>query len=269
MRRMRWGIVLLALVLVACGGDGQSNTSQTDGGQIGLFDWDRSPDAIIVRLDSRPNQESPAFLLNSIPPCTLWGDGRVVWSTYNQYGNEEILEARITDDAVIRAFLEDIIERGFYDWEDEIIPPSESDPIIETVTVSLYGEVRTVKRFSFWPQNAYIRILENCQQLSDTPVRVLPDAGWVSAYAVARDTSAPNWLWPPDAPFTLEELAASGEERWLEGPLATEVWLSAREQQGNVQVVERSGKAYHVAIVVPGYSRDRVLPPDQDPMADS
>lgn len=270
MRRALWGIVLLALVLAACGADGGTdNTAETGQGELGLFDWNRDPDSIIVRLDSRPTQENPAYLLNSIPPCTLWGDGRLVWSTYDQYGAEELLEARITDDSVIRAFLEDIIERGFYDWEDEIIPPGEDNPVIETITVSLYGEVRTVKRFSFWPQNAYLEILKQCQQLSDTPVRVLPDAGWVSAYQVPRDTSAPSWLWPPNAPFTLQELAENGEERWLEGPLATEVWRSARERVGDIQVIERNGNAYEVAIVVPGYSRDKVLPPDQDPMADS
>lgn len=257
MRRLWLLLALAVLLLAACGDDAKDG----DGSQLGLFDWDRAPETIVVRLDNRPTEESPAFLLNSIPPCTLWGDGRVVWSTLTEHGAEDILEARVTDDAVIRAFLEDIIARGFYDWEDELIPPGEDNPVIESITVSLYDEVRTVRRYSSWPQNSYNHILERCGQLSSTPVRVLPAAGWVSAYEIARDPSAPAWLWPPDAPFTLRDLAASQEERWLEHRLASEIWLSARERRGDTQIIERTGEAYQVAIVVPGYSRDAVAAP--------
>ncbi len=251
-------VMLVALVLAACGGDGAQDKQNT--GRLGLFDWKRDPQTIIVRLDSRPLDDNPAFLLNSIPPCTLWGDGRVVWSTLDQFGSEEILEGRASD-AAIRAFLEDIIARGFYEWEDELVFASETTPVLESITVSLYDEVHTVRRYSYWPQNSYALILEKCQQLSDTPVRVLPTAGWVSAYRVPRNTSAPTWLWPSNAPFTLSELADSQEERWLEGSLATQVWLNARERRGDVQVIERSGDAYEVAIVVPGYSRNALAPP--------
>ena len=104
----------------------------------------------------------------------------------------------------------------------------------------------------------------NCQQLSDKPVQVLPQAGWISAYPVPRDTQAPSWLWPPDAPFTLDELAKQGESRWLEGSLATEVWRSARQIRGDIQVIEQNGNAFQVAVVVPGYSRDATAPPATD-----
>jgi hypothetical protein len=260
MRQVGILLVLAAIALAACG-DGTSPDGE-GAGQLGLFDWKRDPQMIIVRLDSRPLEDSPAFLLNSIPPCTLWGDGRVVWSTTDQYGSEEILEGRASD-AAIRAFLQDIIARGFYEWEDELVFSSEGTPVLESITVSLYDEVHTVRRYSYWPQNSFALILEGCQQLSDAPVRVLPTAGWVSAYRVPRDPGAPTWLWPADAPFTLAELADSQEERWLEGSLATEVWLSARERRGDVQVIERSGDAYQVAIVVPGYSRDALGPPPE------
>lgn len=261
MRRMLFLSVLVVLALAACNDKGSDDKKSNSSGSLGLFDWNRDPNTIIVRLDSQPTQESPAFLLNSIPPCTLWGDGRIVWSTLDSTGAEEILEARVEDDIKIRTFLEDLINRGFYEWEDELIPPSTTNPTIESITVLLYNEVHTVRRFSFWPQNGYTQILDNCRSLSDKPVRVLPTGGWVSAYSVPRDPSTPGWLWPPTAPFTLKELSEKGESRWLEGPLATEAWRSARTTQGSAQVLEQSGKAYLVAIVVPGYSRDAASPP--------
>jgi hypothetical protein len=267
MRRLLLLLVWLVLgsLLAACtDDDGGSAGDDTSSGQLGLFDWQRDPETIVVRLDSQPDQEDPALLLNRLPPCTLWGDGRLVWLTRTETGSEEVLEARL-DDATIRAFLEDIIARGFYSWENELLPPTAENPIVESITVSLYNEVRTVRRFSAWPQSGFTRILEQCQGLSSQPVRVLPEAGWVSAYSVPQDDNLPSWDWPRDAPFSLQELAVSGEARWLEGSLASYVWQVAREDRGTYQALERGTGAYRVAIVVPGYSRDAVsAPADSD-----
>lgn len=263
MRRALLALGLIVLALAGCNGDSDKSSDQnTENTQLGLFDWRRDPDTLVVRLDSRPDQESPAFLINSIPPCTVWGDGRVVWLTRDSSGAEEVLEARI-DEAAVRAFIEDIISRGFYDWEDELMPPTTTDPVIETITLSLYDNVHTVRRFATWPQSSFTRVLEKCQALSNQPVRVQPSAGWVSAYTIPVDTMAPNWFWPANAPFTLLELAQNGEARWLEGNLAAEVWRSARQGRGDIQVVERGGGAYQVAIAVPGYSRDAAPPPSE------
>ena len=176
MRRLILLILIVGLALAACGDESPAENDNADsGGDLGLFDWERNAATIVARLDSLPDQESAALITNSIPPCTLWGDGRVVWTTRDDSGAEAVLEARI-DEVTMRGFLEDIINRGFYDWEDEMIPPSTVDPVIESITISLYDEVRTVRRYSNWPQNSFARILANCQTLSDQPVLVQPTA---------------------------------------------------------------------------------------------
>ncbi|MBN1681136.1 MAG: hypothetical protein JW966_12690 [Anaerolineae bacterium] len=253
-------LVILGLFMAACNDNGDSSDGADSGGPLGLFDWNRDPDTIIVRLDMQPNRGSPAEVLNSIPPCTVWGDGRVVWTTQTEIGDEDVLEARATDVA-IRAFLENIISRGFYDWEDELIPPSAETSGVQSITVFLYNELRTIRHVNTWPQNGYEAILDSCRTLSDQPVRVLPGAGWLSAYEVPRDIEAPSWIWPTSAPFTLQELAQNSEARWLEGRLATDVWLSIREGLAGMQVLERGGRAYQIAIAVPGVSRDAPPPP--------
>ena len=252
-------IVLIGVLLTACGGNEPKNDGQGDS-QLGLIDWSRDPDTIVVRVDAQSALDDPASTLNNIPPCTLWGDGRVVWASTDEYGSEQILEARL-DDVAIRSFLEDIISRGFYSWQDELLPMSSNNPVTQSITVFLYDELRTVRRYTTWPENSYARIVDGCSHLSGTPVLVLPQVGWVSAYAIARDDSAPSWLWPLSAPFALHDLAANGEARWLEGPLASEIWMNVRERSGETQVVERDNSAFRVAIVVPGYSRDTVAPP--------
>jgi hypothetical protein len=270
MRRALWLVlvVILGLALAACAGDGGDDNNDDNAesdGQLGLFDWERSSDVIVVRLDSQASTENPAYMLNRIPSCTLWGDGHLVWVTRTDSGARAVLEARI-DDATIRAFVENIISRGFYDWTDELVPPSVSNPVVESITVSLYDETHTVRRHSSWPRDGYRAILRECQNLAEQPVQVEPEAGWVSAYPVERDPQSPGWLWPDDAPFSLKELADSGEARWLTGDLATYIWNSAREPRDDIQVIENISEeeqlAFQVAIVVPGVSRHASPPPD-------
>ena len=254
MRRLRLLLVLLlvAAALAAC--RQPSPTPQNGDNPLGLFGWDTDPGALIVRLDAYTPAASPAETLNHVPPCTVWGDGRVVWTSPAELIGHDVLEARIDEDT-LRGFIESIIGRGFYTWEDEPLVSLDQTPILQSITVSLYGDVRTVRRAENWPQNSFERILDECRRLSPTPVLVMPSAGWVSAYPITLDISRPSWPWPRNAPFSLRELAESGQARWLEGELAAEIWQSARETNGATQGEER-GAAYTVAIVVPGYSRE-------------
>jgi len=257
MRRLHL-LLILALVggaLTACREQVPAPSEPARDGALGPFDWPRDPGALVVRLDSYDETKSPAYRLNQVPPCTIWGDGRVVWTSRNPATGEDVLEARV-DEAALRGFIESLIGRGFYSWADNVIPPEEDSGLLETITLALYGDVHAVRRYSSWPQNSYARLLEECRRLSAAPVLVMPAAGWVSVYPITLDPMLPSWPWPPRAPFTLREWAASGEARWIEGDLATAIWQSARETGGSMQVIERGGGAYELAIVVPGYSRD-------------
>lgn len=248
-------LLLLAGALTACREDTPAPPAQDGDKALGPFGWDTAPDALIVRLDTYDDDAGPAETLNTLPPCTVWGDGRVVWTAPRAPRGEDLLEARIDEDT-LRGFVESIIGRGFYTWEDEPLVSLDETPLLESITLALYGEVRTVRRVSSWPQDSFNRTLDECRRLSASPVLVQPSAGWVSAYPIPLDDARPSWLWPPRAPFTLRELAESRQARWLEGDLATTIWQSARETGGATQVVERGGGSYALAIVVPGYSRD-------------
>lgn len=256
MRRLRLLLALLigTAALAACRQETPASPAQNGDNPLGLFGWDTAPDALVVRLDSFMSDASPAESLNHVPPCTIWGDGRVVWTSPAALIGQDVLEARIDDDA-LRAFVESIIGRGFYTWEDEPLVSLDQTPLLEAITLSLYGDVRTVRRAANWPQNSFTRILDECRRLSPAPVLVMPSAGWVSAYPITLDPLLPSWPWPRSAPFTLRELAESRQARWLEGDLAAEIWQSARETNGAMQVEER-GAAYALAFVVPGYSRE-------------
>ncbi|WP_119069453.1 hypothetical protein [Aggregatilinea lenta] len=251
-------VATLGALLAGCGSVRPDDTASD--GSLDRMDWDRDPGTIIVRLDARGTSATPAESLNAIPPCTLWGDGRVVWVTSGGSGQEQVLEARATDDTM-RVFLQDIINRGFYTWEDELIPAEAGTGVTQTVSIYLYDELHTVQRSSNWPANGFDTILARCEQLSETPVLVLPWAGWVSAYPIERDDRLPHWYWPEDLDFTPADLVANGEARWLHGEPVEEIWGVLRDTVNRVQVIGPDEQAYELALAVPGISRDAAAPP--------
>lgn len=261
MRRYLFLIAVAAFsaILAGCGSVSRPDDTASDPG-LDRLDWEHDAATIIVRLDIRENGNTSASNLNAIPPCTVWGDGRVVWVTRGVSGEEEVLETRATDDA-IRTFLEDIINRGFYTWEDELVSSDPNAGVTQSLTVYLYDDVRTVQRATNWPENGFDLILEKCQQLSPTPVLVLPWGGWVSAYPVARDDRLPHWYWPETLDFTPAQMVANGEARWLRGDAVAEIWSMLRETVNRPQVIGPDEQAYQLALVVPGISRDAAAPP--------
>ncbi len=253
--------VMLGIVLAGCGSASRPDGGNSSNPELDRMDWERDPATIIVRLDVRDDTSDPARNLNAIPPCTLWGDGRVVWVTRGDSGDEQVLEARATNDDTIRRFLEDIINRGFYTWEDELIPVSPDAGLSQSLTVYLYDDLRTVRRSSNWPGNSFESVLEKCQQLSATPVLVLPWGGWVSAYPIERDDRLPHWYWPEELDFTPAQLVANSESRWLRGDPVAAIWNVLRSTANNVQVIGPDEQAYAMALAVPGISRDAAAPP--------
>ncbi len=249
-------LLISLLLLAACGKDDNKNKddgNSSNNDNLGLFEWDRSPDTIILRMDDQANFEPQAYFDNDVPLCTLWGDGRLVWVNLLS-GRSEVLEARLTDDQ-IRSLIETIIRTGFYDWQNDIVPPSTDNPVLESLTLNLYDSSRTVERYSPWPANGFSTLRQTCADLMETRALVQPTGGWMKAYEVESDANAKIIPWPRTAPFTLEELASSGTPRWIETPWAEFVWTNITRELGTVQVRE-GGKSYLVSLQVPGISRD-------------
>lgn len=267
-RRILLCLLLIAvLILAACGGDTNpdGDPNQAQGGLLG---WDRSPNVAIVRLDTGGRTGEVATDMNELPFCVLYGDGRVVWLSQN-VSPEEVYEARI-DDQAFRSFLEYVITSGFYSWtEDEgfIVPTPELEfaqpaPLLETITVTLYGETRQLDALSNWPPGAFDNILERCRTLSDSPTLFVPQGVWLSALALPMRSDIPSLPWTLyETNYPNLDLASIPPESpmWAEGGLATLAWQTARE--GMVQITD-GGTAYRLIAQVPYLHEDAPPPPD-------
>jgi hypothetical protein len=267
-------LILVAVVLASCTGGGQNN--QNPGGQTPIpptatsepsgpvITWDKSPETIIVRLDRVLLKEPPYDGLNRLPSCTLFGNGRLLWINNIPPNGEEVLEAYL-DDVTIRGFLEYVIrDKKFYnspDYASQELPPSENAPL-ESVTLNVSQELRTVRSYRRWPDNLYLDILDKCRTLTETRALYIPTGAWVTGYAVPDNPNAPKIGWPPTGPFKMAELAASGNPMWVTDVALTQLWTAQRQSLGQIYWLE-GGKTYRVAIQVPGVSRDSPPAPVQ------
>jgi hypothetical protein len=168
-------------------------------------------------------------------------------------------------DEAIRTLVENVIFTGFYDWESNFLIPDYVNPTIQSVTLNLFAEERTVSRYTDWPVNGYERILQACTQASATPVLYLPDGLWVSAYEIVYDTNYSYWRWLEDAAgFPLSAVSNGQAPRWISGDLAKQVFSDVILANNTSYVLE-GDLAYALAVQVPGITRDAPPAPSSDP----
>ncbi len=253
--RRAWMLILLGAALAACQPAGNPAPLATwqAGGTVGeRLDWNRSPDAVIFRLSSVSGGD-PASSRNAIPFCTLFGDGHIVWVNPG-ISPEEVLEDRL-DETVMRAFLEEVVTAGFYQWEPQLVgtpAPTDSGALREYILLELFGEPHVVTADSNWPPDAFASLLARCRGLSTTPVLYVPTGAWLSAMPVPEEAHMPAISWSGYAVrFPGVRLADIPPEkpRWVTGDLAAAVWGLARH--GRLHINEDDA-VYRLLVEVPG-----------------
>jgi hypothetical protein len=254
--------ITILLILAAC----QNNAAGGDSSGVlpdnNAIQWDRNPSTIVFRADVTGGVAAGNFITrNEVPPCTVYGDNRVVW--LNQVGTYEtqVLFDQVSDQA-IRDFVSylTINERFFeYDAQAELQPASSVSPVIETLTLFVSGQPHQSDSYSGWEGDYYSRTLAKCQGISNTPVLYVPTEAWVSVEAIPADqtdTSAFNVPWDAAASgLSLAELAASGERRWITDRNVGVLWNLIRNSVSNLRFTEGETQ-YRLALEVPNVTRD-------------
>ncbi len=260
-------LIAFLLVLSAC----QTNAGGGDDSGIPVdtnaIQWDRSPSAVVFRAEvTGGSTESNFASRNEVPPCTVYGDNRVVW--LNQLGPYEtqVLFDQVPDETIRDFVLALTVNERFFDYhaQADVQPATSVSPVIETLTLSVSGETRQSDSFSGWEGDYYARILSKCQTISTTPVLFEPSAAWVSAEAIPADqtdTSAVNIPWDAAANgLSFAEVAGSGERRWLTDRNVRVLWNLIRNSASNLRFTEDETQ-YRVALEVPNVTRDAPAAP--------
>src|SRR5215813_312485 len=100
--KIAWALCALLTIVTAC-------SSIASGKQDLPFDssppgWTKDANTVIFRLDQTIDGEALIDALNRLPLCTIFGDGRVIW-TNSTSSSVQVLETQI-DDSTLSAFLQ-------------------------------------------------------------------------------------------------------------------------------------------------------------------
>jgi len=249
--------LLMIVALAACGSAPASQTS-TDGGSSSPIVWDRSPETIVFRADVVGGSDADLLpALSEIPPCTVYGDNRVVWTNELGTYNTQVLWDRVTDDQIQTFITYLTINKQIYGFEarGDLQPPGSAQPVVETLTVFVNGLEHRTDAFAGWDFDYYQDILNQCRNISRAPVLYEPEAAWLTAQEVTYDSNVPLVPWDGKASgLSLAELAASGEPRWISGNNLRVLWNIVRTSPPRLQFIQ-DGVPYLIALQVPGVTR--------------
>lgn len=256
---IRMLLPVLLLTLAACAP--ASPPAPVLPAQSAGVEWDMRPEAIVFQLGITGTSSDRASDLNSVPYCTIFGDGHVIWLNPG-ISPEEYLETRL-DDAMLRAFLEELVYAGFYTWEplQAGTPDGPGDgPPREQITLTLFGETHWLASPASWPPETFTRLQDRCRQFTTSPVLYVPTGVWVSALPTTEQASREYaWASYADA-FGGVRLADIPPEnpRWVTGAAAASAWDLAR--RGRILLIDE-GQAYRLVVQVPGLQPAAPAPP--------
>lgn len=247
-------LLILGALLAACAPapTPQPLAATPDAATPASIEWDTRPDAVVFRMDTRGTSGNRANDLNTLPYCTIYGDGHVIWLNPG-INPEEYLEARIPE-ATLRDFLNGLIDTGFYTWEPQQIgqpEPQHEGPLHVRILLTLFDEPHWLDSTSNWPPDTFPRLLEICRQFSNSPVLYVPTGAWLSALPTTESSNR-RYAWDTyAADFDDLQLADIPPEspRWITGEAAATAWSVVR--RGRVLLTDQ-GQTYRLVVQVPG-----------------
>lgn len=252
-------LVCLGLALNACQGDPTSSSAQDP---PNVIQWDRDPLNVVFRADIVGGQRDPFLMRNDIPLCTIYGDGRVVWTVDGPSGTLRVLFDFLSDQSII-GFISDLTVRyRIYTYEERypLQIPSASTPTYEQLIVNVNGRRHVTDAYADWEVGYFDAILTQCRELGRTPRQFIPQGIWLSVQPTRPDPFFPTIYWDSaNAGVDLGALA-DGSQRWVEGNLARILWENVIQIGSGVQFMDNSD-TYALAVQAPGVMRDSAPSP--------
>lgn len=265
-------LALMTLLLAACGGgdSGGDNGNDENAGsgesQSGIY-WERSRTHVVFRADVvSADSEEDFFARSEIPPCTIYGDGRVVWNTQSENPAEGVRVGPV-DDQRIRNFVErQTVARNIYSYDARADLQGDTvQPVVRTLTIHVSGREHVTDSYADWEDGYYEDVLEECRNLSPRPQVYEPKGAWLRVREEPYNPQRPSVIWEPDVTqLDLDEIAEDGEPVWVTGQVLRILWAYRERSPIDLQFGQQSGN-FLIALEIPGVTRhSRPAPEDAD-----
>ncbi len=213
------------------------------------LEWDESPQALIVRATVGGGLIPQAAAVNDLPRGQVWGDGRVVWTTFNDRGERQVWQGQLSRDE-LAALLEEFAGKGFWRLDDFYEPRTQVfDSATTSLTVNLLSESKTVSEYHEGAPAAFgelVRLLSSGAGAEASPYT--PASGFLTAIPMPafNDDPVPDW----DAAALGVDLAQAGGGLTVEGPALLWAWQLVNLNQWGPRV-QQGAQQYELMLNVP------------------
>lgn len=249
--RVLFMMAFLAVSLAACGGEAPQETELST--PVSPIIWERDPLHVVFRADIVGGERTQGELANHIPDCTIYGDGRVVWTTSGGNGVQVLFD--FLPDLAIQDFVSFLtIDVLLFTFEEgfPLQLPQSITPVYEQIILEVSGLKHVTDSFGGWDGNLYTTVLEACRALAKTPRVFVPEGAWIGALPSDPTRDLPTVYWDSEAAgFNFSTLALESSTRWIEGNLVKALWAYIVEDPAEVEFDDRFG-VYYVTLQVPG-----------------
>jgi hypothetical protein len=233
--------------------EGQTETPQEEAAAPSpQVNWDSSPEALIVSVTNCCGFTPEFVTLNYIPEAQIWGDGRMIWTQFEEGKGREVLQGTLTSEQMT-ALLQEAVDEGFFGWEEMYTSPmAPSDMPTKCIAIQLMDESKKVCEYYEGAPEAFHTFYENMGDgLGLSGEDYIPGRGYLKSYPNPGDGGAEIPEWDPQAAGI--SLADAVEGAWIEGPAAQMAWEVINQTPFGASVRE-GDQSYTISLQIPGVS---------------
>jgi hypothetical protein len=226
--------------------------------QSAVVQWQRDPLNVVFRADIVGGNRSASQVKNVVPYCSIYGDGRVVWTTTGEGGSTQVLFDYLSD-ARIADFINTLtVNYRIYTYEEGFansLPSGGTTPVYDQIIVNVNGQRHVADTYSNWEGDYFNIVANDCRSLAPTPRIFKPEGAWLSVEQVEPQSYLPTIYWDNETTGLLFGSLADGSTRWIEGTLVSILWENVIEAPVPIQFTDVTG-TYVLALQVPGVTLD-------------
>lgn len=254
--------LLIAVVLAAC----QPNTPTVDTNST--FDqlWTPDENAVVFRADITGGSLPELARMSETAPCTVYGDGQVIWVNELDAFNTEVLFDFVPTER-IQQFIDYVaFNENFYSQDARATEPPEGEiaPVIETITMDVAGQRHSADNYGGWDSGFFDRVVAACKSISSTPIRFEPTEAWLTMREVEMISDAPYVYWNPadHEGISLAAIADNATQpQWVTGQAVADLWHFLHTLPYTTLYGE-GDRLFQIGLQVPGITRDSPAKPE-------
>ena len=198
--------------------------------------WDHDPEAVIIETTNGGGLEPIAASRNRIPDGVVFGDGRIVWTTFDD-GKRQVWQSQLNEEEMM-TLLETFADKGFWRLDDFYQPKEEVfDSSTTRLTVNLISENKRVGEYHNGAPPAFAELVGLVSSGAGAKGDIYkPEMGYLS---VAPIDGVYN---PADIPEWQSDLVdfrlADAEDGWIEGAALEQAWALVNQNYWSPVIVE-------------------------------